>query len=118
MQTDRYLKIVLTIIALELFWIGIREHAPALSAQGTPTAVIIQGIQIDGNGLLPVSIREARTPVPIDAPRPIAIQAERPLTIQADRALPVEAARPLRVEADPPLRVQSVPYTPSPRPGE
>ena len=33
MAVDRYVKIVLTIIALELFWIGIKDTAPPVVAQ-------------------------------------------------------------------------------------
>ena len=33
MKTDRYLRIILTIIAVELLWLGIKDVAP--TAQGT-----------------------------------------------------------------------------------
>ena len=33
MHIDRYVKVVLTVIAIELFWIGIKDTAPPVSAQ-------------------------------------------------------------------------------------
>jgi hypothetical protein len=102
MAVDRYVKAVLTIIALELFWIGIKDMAPAVTAQAGPTAVIIRGVQLPANSqdYLPVGL--VGQPVRVDVPRTIKIEADRPLKIEADR----------------PLRVESVPYTPSQKPGE
>jgi hypothetical protein len=119
MPTDRYLKIILTIIAVELLWIGLRDVATPVSAQVAPTSVIVQGIEIAGApaGTLPVLITETRQPVPIDAPRAIRIESERPLTVQVDRPLPVDVGGPITVEVDEPLRVQVIPDPPRPRPG-
>lgn len=104
MPVDRYVKIVLTVIALELFWIGIRDVAPPVSAQAqapapAPTAVVIRGIDIDGQelGVLPVV---AARPLRIDDSRGIEVRGT--VTVQADRPLPVE----------------SVTYAPTRRPGE
>ena len=36
MAVDRYVKVVLTIIALELFWIGVKDPAPPVAAQAQP----------------------------------------------------------------------------------
>jgi hypothetical protein len=100
MPVDRYVKIVLTIIALELFWIGIRDSAPPVAAQAqagpspAPIAVIIRGIQLPpaSNDYLPVGV--VGQPVRVEIPQPVKIEADRP------------------------LRVESVPYTPSARPGQ
>lgn len=104
MAVDRYVKTVLTIIALELFWIGIKDLAPAVTAQAPPaaTAVIIRGVQLPANSqdYLPVGV--VGQPVRVDVPRTLKVEADRPLKIEADR----------------PLKVESVPYTPSQRPGE
>jgi hypothetical protein len=91
--TDRYLKFLLTVIALELLWLAASGPAPAVSAQGAATPVIITGVQLDPamDGNLPVSVRGSITFVPLG---------------------------PIKVEADHPLPVQSVPYTPSARPGD
>jgi hypothetical protein len=107
MPVDRYVKIVLTVIAIELFWIGVRDIAPPVSAQAqapapvtaAPTAVVIRGIDIDGQdlGVLPVV---AARPLRVDDSRGLAVRGT--VTVQADRPLPVE----------------SVPYAPARRPGE
>ena len=38
MKTDRYLRIILTIIAVELLWLGIRDLTPTVSAQASRLA--------------------------------------------------------------------------------
>ena len=57
MTGDRYLKIILTIIAVELLWIGIQSTATPVAAQASSTPVVIKGIEIDGAGgaFLPVA---------------------------------------------------------------
>jgi hypothetical protein len=107
MPVDRYVKIILTVIALELFWIGVRDVAPPVSAQAQaqapaaarPTSVIIRGIDIEGQDVdvLPVV---AGRPLRLDDTRGIAVRGT--VTVEAQRPLPVE----------------SVPYTPARRPGE
>lgn len=93
-MADQYLRIVLTIIAVELAWISLKDLAPALSAQASPPApVVIREIDLRDGGSLPVSIVG---PVP----------------------LRVEAVSPLRIDSTEPLRVVNVEYTPSKRPGE
>jgi hypothetical protein len=102
MTVDRYVKTVLTIIALELFWIGIKDTATPVAAQAQLTGVVIRGIQLPPRSeeYLPVGI--VGQPVRIDAVRPIKIESDRPLKIEADRA----------------LKVENVGYTPSRNPGE
>jgi hypothetical protein len=117
MTSDRYLKAILTVIALELLWIGIKDGAPAVSAQPAVTPVVIHGVQMDteARGSLPITIRglqldtETRGTLPVSSPRPLRIESLRPLKIEADR--------PIKIETDGPLSVESVPYTPSKRPG-
>ena len=53
MKTDRYLRIILTIIAIELLWIGVRDAAPPVAAQAAPARVVIASV--DG-GFLPVAL--------------------------------------------------------------
>lgn len=104
MRTDRLTRIILTVIALELFWIGL-DRAPAVSAQNAATPVVITGIAIpaDGDGqparLLPVRVNGT-------------------VEIRANAPLAIEAREPLKIEADDPLPVQSVPFTPGDRPGD
>jgi hypothetical protein len=104
MTVDRYVKTILTIIALELFWIGIKDTATPVVAQAQPalTQVVIRGIQLPPRSeeYLPVGI--VGQPVRIDAVRPIKIEADRPIKIEADRA----------------LKVENIGYTPAKNPGE
>ena len=73
MAVDRSVKIVLTIIALELFWIGVKDTATPVAAQAQITPVVIRGIQLAPRSeeYLPVGI--VGKPVRIDAVRPIKI---------------------------------------------
>jgi hypothetical protein len=104
MAVDRYVKAVLTIIALELFWIGVKDVAPpvAAQAQAQPTPVVIRGIQIapSSNEYLPVGV--VGQPVRVDVPRAVKIETDRPIKIEADRA----------------LKVENIGYVPAPKPGE
>jgi hypothetical protein len=90
-MSDRYLKIVLTAIALELLWLAASAARP-VAAQPSAMPVVITGIQLD-------PLVEA-LPVIVDGP--VLITADEPLKIEADR----------------PLRVESVPYTPGTTPGD
>jgi hypothetical protein len=115
MKTDRFLRIILTIIAIELLWIGLKDLAPAVSAQAEPMRVIIANV--DG-GFLPVALAGQTATAGRNPLRPIQIGIAGDVSIQARTPLKIEADRPLKVEADRPLRVESVPYTPGVRPGE
>jgi hypothetical protein len=90
--TDRYLKIVLTVIALELLWLAVGGAPARLSAQDAATPVIITGIHLDaGAAAVPVAVRGVVSVVPTG---------------------------PIKVEADRPLLVESVPYSPTATPRE
>ena len=113
----RYLKIILTIIAVELLWLGVRDMAPAVSAQAAATRVVIEGVELEG-GALPVAIagqtmNAGRMPL-----RPLQVGISGVVPIEARGVVKIEADRPIKIEADRPLRVESVPYTPGARPGE
>jgi hypothetical protein len=114
-MTDRYLKIVLTVIAVELGWLAINQHAAPVAAQvQAPTPVIIRGIDMPytntGRDALPISIVSARAPITVEADRPLPIEAPRPIR--------VEAAGTVRITSDQVLKVENVGYTPARRPGE
>ncbi len=124
-MTDRYLKIVLTVIALELFWIGVKDLAPPVSAQPAATRVVITGIDVPAgttvNGALPVMVRPGDLALRIQsdrADRPLQTVVGRPVRIETERPLPVTIDRPVKVEADTPLKVDQIGYTPGRRPGE
>ena len=107
MNTDRFLRVVLTIIAIELLWLGLKDLAPRVSAQAEPMRVVIAGV--DG-GVLPVALA-GQTP---EAGR----NPLRPIQIGISGTVDIQTRTPLKIEADRPLRVESIPYTPSARPGQ
>lgn len=107
-MNDRYLKVILTIIAVELLWLGVKDFGTPVSAQAGAQPVVIAG----------VAIKDPRVALPVVAAAPLVIDVERPLPIIGAAPLKVEADKPIRVEADKPLSVQSVPYTPGRTPGE
>jgi hypothetical protein len=121
MPADRYLKLILTVIAIELGWLAIQGSAVPVAAQrgAVGQAVIIKGIDlmpretlpvsvINTNGSLPVTLTGNNSVVPIMSGRPL--QIEQPLIVQAERPLPVETGQR-------PLSVQVVQGAPSTRPG-
>lgn len=123
MPTDRYLRIVLTIIAIELLWLGVKDLAPGVSAQAVqapPMRVVIAGIEIDprDGDLLPVVVAgQVRGGVRASL-EPVQVRVAGIVPVEARGTVKIEADRPLKIEADRPLRVESVPYTPGVRPGE
>jgi hypothetical protein len=94
MAVDRFVKTILTIIALELFWIGIKDTAPPVAAQAQLTPVVIRSIQIPAGSseFLPVGL--VGQPVRVDVQRPV------------------------KIESDQPIKVENVGYTPTKSPGE
>ena len=88
MSADRYLKAILTIIALELGWIAITHSALPVSAQTAATRVVIVG---------------AEAPLRVDIPVPLDVRTVAPVRIEPGE-------RPIRVDA--------VPFTPTVRPGQ
>jgi hypothetical protein len=129
-MADRYLKVILTLIAVELAWIGVSQSARPLSAQAGMTPVVIRGIEIgDQRAYLPVGIVGAYQRVPdtltrtlnpvvanIDTSRPLPIQM--PVTVRTIDTVRIQ--EPVQVESPNgrPLKVESVPYTPGQKPGE
>ena len=123
MHRGRYLNAILTVIALELLWLGLMHNAPPVSAQGAPTPVIVRGIQIDPNlgTYLPVAVvgQYRRVPDPATAVlQSSSTHVDGTVMIQAAPALKVEIDRPVRIDTQQPLLVRQVDYTPRQRPGE
>jgi Flp pilus assembly protein CpaB len=129
MLSDRYVKIVLTVIAIELGWLGVKDVAVPVSAQQTQqaqqapqnqqlTPVVIRGIDLPCQGnlincretSLPVSLTRTNAPVRVTADTPLPVDARGTVRIRQDQAFIVETG-------DRALLVQSVPPTAAPRPG-
>jgi hypothetical protein len=119
MRSDRYLKIVLTLIAVELLWIALRDAAPRASAQAPPARVVIAGIEVDprDGGLLPVVVAGQVGGAFRTGLESIRVRVSDSVPIDVRSPLKVEVGQPLSVVAERPLPVEAVPYRPSPRPG-
>ncbi len=124
---DRYLKFVLTAIALELLWIGVKDMTVPVAAQqaAEATRVVITGVDIApagvSRGALPIILRAGDSALRIQADgtgRPLKVETDRPVTIEGERPLVVTVDRPVKVEADPPLKVEQVRAPPARIPGE
>ena len=120
---DRYIKVILTVIALELLWLGVNGTAPRVAAQAAPMPVVITGVQMDqpDAGALPVSLVGGFRQIPVRyraTLEPALVRVSGSVTIEARTPLKVDSNRPLQIEAPRPLKVENVPYTPSPRPGD
>jgi len=122
MSADRYLKAVLTVIALELGWLAINGASVPLSAQRGPAAqpVVIRGVDLGpGANTLPVTLAGNHTLVPVtltSSNTVVRVMTDRPLPIE--QPILVHNDRPLVVETGSrPLLTQSMPATSSARPG-
>jgi len=83
MHANLFLRIILTIIALELGWIGLKDFASPISAQQgpAPTQVVIVG---------------SLQPLKIEADKPLKIEADQPLKVEVQRYAPHRAAGRMR----------------------
>jgi hypothetical protein len=57
MRATRYLNVVLTVIAIELGWIGLNHVGTPVSAQQTAQPVVLTGVQMPDTDMLPVTVR-------------------------------------------------------------
>ena len=125
-MSDRYLKVILTLIALELGWIALTLSAPPVSAlaQAEPTPVIISGIQLrDRADFLPVGVLGQPSAVPAAVARAFQpldtnVRNDQPLRVTLPVPLDVRTVTPIRIDSDRPIKVENVGYTPAQRPGE
>lgn len=116
---DRYLKIVLTVIALELGWLALTHGAQPVAAQRPqePMPVVITGVRLtDATAYLPVGLMGQYRVSPtasLTVPRVTVDTSQTPLRVD----VPI----PLMVQVEPgskPIRTEAMPYTPAQRPGE
>lgn len=112
MTVDRYSKLLLTIIALELGWIAMSGVGVPVSAQrNEPTPVIIRGVE-------GVPGKEVFIPVTVVGSSVIRVESDRPLEVVASQPVKIEADRPIPVETgDEPLLIRTVSDPPAIRPG-
>jgi hypothetical protein len=117
-RSDRYLKFILTLIAIELAWLGVRDTAPPVAAQARPTEVVVTGIQLGGQGYaaLPVIV--------VGGQRPGAFTlgtqwpGVEPLRVNVGDPVRLDLRDPIVVQTGAkPLVVDVLPGKPSQRPG-
>ncbi len=124
MAADRYLKAVLTIIAIELGWIAMTHTAAPVRAQAEATPVVITGIDLRQRpGFLPVAVLgQMRVPAGVtEAFRPLDTNAtirNETLKVSAPQPLDVRTVNAIKIDTERPLRVENVGYAPAQRPGE
>jgi hypothetical protein len=112
MTVDRYTKLLLTIIALELGWIAINNSSVQVLAQRSePMPVIIQGVAgpPGKQPLIPVTVMGS-TVLRVESDRPLEVVGSQPFKIEADRPIPVETGNQ-------PLLIRTVSDPPAARPG-
>lgn len=105
MTVDRYTKLLLTVIALELGWIAVSGIGVPVSAQrNEPMPVIIRGVEgVPGKEVfIPVTL--------VGSTRPLEVVAPQPIKIEADRPIPIETGNE-------PLLIRTVSDPPAVRPG-
>jgi hypothetical protein len=123
-MTDRYLRIVLTVIAVELAWIGLKDVLPtpvAAQQAAAPTRVIIRGFEsMPGvQQYVPVAIAGD---IPSGNLRPHTSRVEpgmTPLRVDLSGGVNARIVEPVRIQTSPsqPLDVKSVQASGAPRPG-
>jgi len=132
-MSDRYLRIVLTIIAVELGWLGLKDVAPRTAlaqAQPAATRVVITGVDLPARTqFLPVavtgSVRGVTAPQWATAdvlrvePGAQSFRVEsgdRPLRVDLTGPVNARIVEPIHVDTSQPLDVRGVVQT-STRPG-
>lgn len=121
MRADRYLKLILTIIAVELGWIALHTGTTPVQAQQDATPVVIAGVDMrDGNDFLPVGVIGQIGNGPVRAgfqPLATTIRNER-VPVSLSQTVDVRAIGSIRIDSDRPIKVENVGYTPAQKPGE
>ena len=126
-MSDRYLRIVLTVIAVELAWIGLRDVLPApvtAQAQAAPARVVITGVSLPNRTqFLPVGIvgggQNTTTPpgLTLSALAARVEPGDRAVRVELPGNVNARIVEPVRIDTSRPLDVKSVPAEGSARPG-
>ena len=107
MTVDRYTKLLLTIIVLELGWIAVSQAGVQVSAQrNDATPVIIRGVEGPPGKevFIPVAVVGSSV-LRVESARPLEVVASQPVKIEADQPIPVTTGNePLLIKtvSDPP----------------
>jgi hypothetical protein len=113
MTTDAYSRFVLTVIAVCLVYLCVKESAPPASAQQGPARVVISGIDLGAapNTVLPVAVVGSAT---FDR----GAWAISPLEVRVPDEVRIRALHALKIEADKPLLVEVIKAPGTQRPGQ
>jgi hypothetical protein len=112
MATDRYNRIVLTVIAACLVYLCVRDTAPPVQAQTQaqqPLEVVLVGVDRSRYswrwGDLEVKIKE---PVKVDTYHPLNVRSSDDFTVRVKEPVKVDTSSPLKIKVDPypPLEVK------------
>ncbi len=112
MTVDRYTKLILTVIAVELGWLAINSAGVQVQAQRSePMPVIIRGVEgpPGKQPMIPVTVMGS-TVLRVESDRPLEVVGAQPFKIEADRPIPVETGNQ-------PLLIRTVSDPPATRPG-
>lgn len=124
MIADRYVKFILTAIAVELLWLGLRDASPTAHAQKKPAPmeVAITEIRIgkQEHAMLPVIVmggaRSLTGVQPVPGVEPLAVRIPEPVVAHVRDTITV--AQPLTVRTGgEPLVVDVMKGVPTQRPG-
>lgn len=123
MNADRYVKAVLTVIAIELGWLALADIAQPVSAQAqpAPTRVVITGVELGPNRLtyLPVGIAGGISHTQVPQPVTLRIDtSQQPLRVDVPSPIDVRTVGGVQIEpGQRPIRTEAMPFVPQPRPG-
>ena len=123
MRADRYLKAILTIIAIELGWIAINQAGSPVNAQqaATATPVVITGIDLrQSDDFMPVGVLgQVRSASGRNVFQPVDMNVRNDrVSVSVQQPLEVRTVNAIRIDSDRPIKVENVGYTPAQRPGE
>ena len=106
MRANGYLNVVLTVIAIELGWIGLTHVGTPVAAQQAAQPVVITGVQMPETEMLPVTVRgvDLRSRNQF---LPVGLYGQVEEVPGADRFEPIDIRTPLpiKVDVDRPLRL-------------
>jgi hypothetical protein len=114
-MSDRYLRIVLTVIAVELAWIGVKDVVPTPASAQSPAGnrVVIAGVDMPTRSqYLPVAV--AGTVTGATSPPWAALDQ---LHTDLRGTISARIVEPIRIDTSRPLDVKSVMAEGAPRPG-
>jgi hypothetical protein len=123
MNADRYVKAVLTVIAIELGWLALANVAQPVSAQAqpAPTRVVITGVELGPGRLtyLPVGIAGGVNHVQVPQPAILRIDtSQQPLRVDVPSPIDVRTVGGVQIEpGQRPIKTEAMPFVPQPRPG-